>query len=825
MSDTDVTMVNAEGEQVLVPADRAASAFNNGLGFPRNQPVSVIEPGSDMVSLVMPDQIQRAIDAGARVLPSGYSRELAAGQATRQDEGRFRRELQEEYGDPLNVGMTAIEGAADTLTMGQGARLVGAVGDFFSPGSGERFRGRRYGRSLANPTSRAVGSIGGLGGGLIGGARAVRGASRLGQTVQAATNPTAAALRGTAALERGLTARGVNLGRRLGVPDWVAGGAAGGAAGAAGGAVSQGVLNLSNELGQAELEGREADLSLANLSQGWETGAAIGGGLGGIVQGALRNPTVLRAVNDAVDRSWFRVAGRGDRSHRYRHNKRGEAALGSVSRELDIVGPETRSVDDMLTRADDAMVTAENGMFNALNQGSARGATLLAEDAAELAAIQLPPRPPGSASELVTNAHGQANGLYGRLRNAPLSVGGLWVIRRDMDGVINSLKGVRQPGAVSLRKNLEQTRRYLEDSVERAFGKASGNAAELQGLYVRNRQNWEAANAISSILQRQTPEMVQATNSLFRGGNIRRLLSRGAVGFALADGVGAMLLTGALYKLKAPQQLRVWKALAGENLLRFAGARRAARGVQNEIRESLRLDLTKPWKPNPRTMSTVASAISVGGYNSVANQVRSAMEAPALLRSRTEADASRLAGVSPEAAADVAATANRAVQSLERALPKGINELTLAAPYNDPDRLVSDAEKAAFMRFYRGANDPLSMLEDIRSGMLSYETVDAVREVHPIIYAEVRDAVREAIYQGGKEVPYEMLLQLGTLFPDIPTVGGLVPGMIQLLQAPFLARETGSVGGQMSQGPGPAPNTSPDLAKMQETRSQQIDNE
>jgi len=472
------------------------------------------------------------------------------------------------------------------------------------------------------------------------------------------------------------------------------------------------------------------------------------------------------------------------------------------------------------------MVSAERGMFGALRDGSSRGATLIADDAAELAAIKLPPRPPGGADDVVTNAHAQASGLYNRLRNAPLSVGGLWAIRRDMDGVINGLKGVRQPGAISLRRNLEGTRRYLEDSVERSFQNApEAVAAELQVRYVTNRQNWEAANAINSMLQRQTPDMVQATNTLFRGGNIRRLLSRGAVGFALADGVGAMLLTGALYKLKSPQQLRVWKALAGENLLRFAGARRAARGVQNEIRESLRLDLTKPWKPNPRTMSTVASAISVGGYNSVANQVRSAMEAPALLRSRTEADASRLAGVSPEAAADVAATANRAVQSLERALPKGINELTLAAPYNDPDRLVSDAEKAAFMRFYRGANDPLSMLEDIRSGMLSYETVDAVREVHPIIYAEVRDAVREAIYQGGKEVPYEMLLQLGTLFPDIPTVGGLVPGMIQLLQAPFLARETGSVGGQMSQGPGPAPNTSPDLAKMQETRSQQIDNE
>ena len=99
-------------------------------------------------------------------------------------------------------------------------------------------------------------------------------------------------------------------------------------------------------------------------------------------------------------------------------------------------------------------------------------------------------------------------------------------------------------------------------------------------------------------------------------------------------------------------------------------------------------------------------------------------------------------------------------------------------------------------------------------------------QVHPMIYADIRDAVRESIYDSGGDVPYEMLLQLGTLFPDIPTVGGLVPGMIQLLQAPFAARESGSVGGQMSQGPGPSPtNTSPDLAKMQETRSQQIDSQ
>jgi hypothetical protein len=84
--------------------------------------------------------------------------------------------------------------------------------------------------------------------------------------------------------------------------------------------------------------------------------------------------------------------------------------------------------------------------------------------------------------------------------------------------------------------------------------------------------------------------------------------------------------------------------------------------------------------------------------------------------------------------------------------------------------------------------------------------------------------VREAI-QGADIPPYAVLLELGIMFPEIPTHPSLAPGMIQMLQAPFMARETGSAGGQMSQGPGPAPQPAPNVAQLEETRVQQIDSQ
>jgi hypothetical protein len=221
-------------------------------------------------------------------------------------------------------------------------------------------------------------------------------------------------------------------------------------------------------------------------------------------------------------------------------------------------------------------------------------------------------------------------------------------------------------------------------------------------------------------------------------------------------------------------------------------------------------------------MGSVAGQINLGLYDAVAESVRrrAANPLPALERA-SERGPSAL----PGAALAVTESEGRQIEALEQALPAGRAEMTLISHQQSPDRLVSDAEKAAFLRFHRGVTDSMSIIEDIKSGLLSYETVDALRLAHPPLYEMVKEDVREAI-QGADIPPYAVLLELGIMFPEIPTHPSLAPGMIQMLQAPFMARETGSMGGQMSQGPGPTPQQpAPNLADLEKTRVQQIDSQ
>ena len=336
------------------------------------------------------------------------------------------------------------------------------------------------------------------------------------------------------------------------------------------------------------------------------------------------------------------------------------------------------------------------------------------------------------------------------------------------------------------------------------------------------------------MLRRQTPEQLGVVSQLLRNlgwnklsGAARRAVRGGAQGAAaglLLDSVLGGIVTGAIFSLRGSRNVQALKAMLGDKALRFLGARRQARVIQDNMRRDIAI-ATTDWKPNPRLMGTVAAATGTRDYDYVADRVRRTIANPALLRRAAEENAERFADRAPAAAIDTIAQTEAAIKAVEKALPKGIGIHTLTSSTQDPNELVSDVEKAAFMRFVHAVNNPMSVIEDIKSGMLTYESVAALREVHPLVYKELRETVRELVATKRDNISYDMLLQLGTLFPGVPTVASLAPSMIKTLQAPYMARETGSAGGQMSQGPGPSPQPAPNLAKFEETRVQQLDSQ
>lgn len=641
-----------------------------------------------------------------------------------------------------------------------------------------------------------------------------------------------------------------------------------------GGAIEGVAMGLTNELQRIDLEGDELTAgSLVDFAgagfEGAVTGAVLGGGIGGLA-GFLGSHRVADYLNNVVDGQVIRSLGRGipeEVSRRYNGN--GTAAIGGLGQELGIVTPtSTRSTILNSSRQvrDDAAVALEG----ALEEASEAGARISAADAAGISrsASALPVIE--STREWVRKAIGRVSGL-GAGRRA--TVHQAWRARRKIDELLNGttgedgIKALAERGStgfVPLRDALFNLRRQLEDAVEGGFntsgwrrgpsvageqlglrgryGAPTGaqlrahitapRVEELQRIYVTNRQNYEVATVINDMVRRQSPGVVGTLLRHMRRVPALRGANDGVSGMAAGAAAGLAagnptvvggILSGAIVgaSIRRGRMVLPW---LGDKALQGLGIRRQARVVQERIRKGVNiLDTRRTFRPNPRLMGTVAGAIQPQTYDAVAEQVRNRAANPTGVVERAQA---RAPSALPMVAGEYAARAGQNAELLNAALPRGMTGITLISHLQNPDQLVSDQEKAAFLRFKRMADNPMTVMEDLRSGLLSYEGADALRQGHPTVYRAVRDALAESLRNADRPPPYEVLLQISTLFPEVAPHPSLEPAMIQLLQAPYVARETGSVGGQMSQGPGPTPQQpAPNLADLEKTRVQQIDSQ
>ncbi len=96
---------------------------------------------------------------------------------------------------------------------------------------------------------------------------------------------------------------------------------------------------------------------------------------------------------------------------------------------------------------------------------------------------------------------------------------------------------------------------------------------------------------------------------------------------------------------------------------------------------------------------------------------------------------------------------------------------------------VSDTELQEWEDVYRGALDPIGVLEAAEEGELSQEMVDAADAAAPALMTHIRSLIVEAVGGRGDEVSYETKVQLSTLFqiPLDPTMSHSYVTAMQLL--------------------------------------------
>lgn len=173
--------------------------------------------------------------------------------------------------------------------------------------------------------------------------------------------------------------------------------------------------------------------------------------------------------------------------------------------------------------------------------------------------------------------------------------------------------------------------------------------------------------------------------------------------------------------------------------------------------------------------------------------------------------------VDGELQAALANTAMAGTQYLQSKAPK--NPFSMNLFKGKVKWRPSDKELSTFNRYIRAVNDPYSILVDLNDGVLTNESVDAVKTVYPDIYKKITDEVMNQLNQE-QELPYTKQLQLSILLGQPLTT----PQENQMMQRLQKGARIQGLQEEMMQGPKPKPfrKLSSDMTKSIMGQSEQL---
>lgn len=147
----------------------------------------------------------------------------------------------------------------------------------------------------------------------------------------------------------------------------------------------------------------------------------------------------------------------------------------------------------------------------------------------------------------------------------------------------------------------------------------------------------------------------------------------------------------------------------------------------------------------------------------------------------------------PESANMAAVTIGNSIQFLNSKLPKdGRITGAFTRPYEP-----STMEMAKFEKYLKAIENPLSVLDDLQSGIISRESIEAIQAVYPNLYNRIQENVLEKVAKDPEAITYQQRLTLGVVL-DIPTDISLQPMVIKALQSHFAEAQQSQSGGTIA---------------------------
>jgi hypothetical protein len=153
-----------------------------------------------------------------------------------------------------------------------------------------------------------------------------------------------------------------------------------------------------------------------------------------------------------------------------------------------------------------------------------------------------------------------------------------------------------------------------------------------------------------------------------------------------------------------------------------------------------------------------------------------------------------LLDVAQSTAIDLASILHTSVAFLDSKLPKPHNVSTgISHMLNRPWK-PSSQEVYKFERYLEAVQNPMSVLNDLESGKVNRESIEAVQTVYPDLYARIQTEIMQSIAQNPGQMTYQKRLQLGIVL-NIPTDISLDPNNILALQNHYLEAAESQTGG------------------------------
>ena len=261
-------------------------------------------------------------------------------------------------------------------------------------------------------------------------------------------------------------------------------------------------------------------------------------------------------------------------------------------------------------------------------------------------------------------------------------------------------------------------------------------------------------------------------NSLLGG-----MTSGGAVVGGLLGGIPGALAGAAVNAVFKPSQIARQIAILEHISAKPARVENTIRaGVKGLLKDGRAIAKAKPGQARTRNKTPVAAA-AASLFGKTAQSRRKSYERQEKQLERflndteyTLAHVSNVIGpigvTAPRVAAEVVQQHQRAVEFLSSKMPPKLVPSNTFQP-SLYQRKATDQEILRFSRYSTAVSKPLSVMDDLRSGHLTSESVEAIREVYPQIYAKMRDVVIDELSSAKHKPPFRHVQRLSLLL-DIP---------------------------------------------------------